>query len=178
MSGTRPWRSRRRRFYGVPLEKIREALASFRASHGRQEVRGEARGVKVIDDFGHHPTAISQTLMALRHRYAGHRLWAVFEPRSNTTRRAVFQEELPEALKLADGVFIAQVAGLDQIAEVERLNPEAVVRRSRTRVARPSTSRMRRTLSIGSCRFCSRTISSWSSAMAGSTAFTRRSWKS
>jgi len=93
----------------------------------RLRVRGEARGVKVIDDFGHHPTAIAQTLQALRHRFAGHRLWAIFEPRSNTTRRAVFQRQLPEALQLADGVFIAQVAKLEQIPEEERLKPEAVV---------------------------------------------------
>jgi UDP-N-acetylmuramate: L-alanyl-gamma-D-glutamyl-meso-diaminopimelate ligase len=81
----------------------------------------------VIDDFGHHPTAIAYTLQALRHRYRGHRVWAIFEPRSNTTRRAVFQQQLPEALKLADGIFIAQVAKLEQIPEKERLNPEAVV---------------------------------------------------
>jgi UDP-N-acetylmuramate: L-alanyl-gamma-D-glutamyl-meso-diaminopimelate ligase len=83
--------------------------------------------VKVIDDFGHHPTAIASTLEALRHRFRGNRLWAVFEPRSNTTRRAVFQQQLPDALKLADGVFIAQVAKLEQIPEKERLNPERVV---------------------------------------------------
>jgi UDP-N-acetylmuramate: L-alanyl-gamma-D-glutamyl-meso-diaminopimelate ligase len=93
----------------------------------RQEIRGEVRGVKVIDDFGHHPTAIAQTLTALRRRYPKHRLWAIFEPRSNTTRRAVFQHELPKALKIADGVFISQVARLEQIPEAERLNPEAVV---------------------------------------------------
>lgn len=115
------------RFYGATNDKIRGALTSFEGIARRQEVRGEARGVKVIDDFGHHPTAISQTLTALRHRYPGHRLWAIFEPRSNTTRRAVFQHLLPDALKLADGVFIAQVARLDQIPEDERLNPEAVV---------------------------------------------------
>ena len=115
------------RFYGVSLPKIRKALASFKGIARRQEVRGEARGVKVIDDFGHHPTAIRETLRALRQRYAGSRIWAVFEPRSNTTRRAVFQQELPDALKLADGVFISQVARLDQIPAKERLNPEAVV---------------------------------------------------
>jgi UDP-N-acetylmuramate: L-alanyl-gamma-D-glutamyl-meso-diaminopimelate ligase len=115
------------RFYRVPDAKIRTALKSFSGIARRQEVRGEARGVKIIDDFGHHPTAIAQTLQALRHRYAGHRLWAIFEPRSNTTRRAVFQQQLPDALKLADGVFIAQVAKLEQIPEKERLNPEAVV---------------------------------------------------
>jgi UDP-N-acetylmuramate: L-alanyl-gamma-D-glutamyl-meso-diaminopimelate ligase len=115
------------RFYGVSLAKIRKALASFKGIARRQEVRGEARGVKVIDDFGHHPTAIRETLRGLRQRYAGSRIWAIFEPRSNTTRRAVFQQELPDALKVADGVFISQVARLDQIPEKERLNPEAVV---------------------------------------------------
>jgi UDP-N-acetylmuramate: L-alanyl-gamma-D-glutamyl-meso-diaminopimelate ligase len=115
------------RFYGVPLEAVRKALKSFKGIARRQEVRGEARGVKVIDDFGHHPTAIRETLRALRHRYPGARLWAIFEPRSNTTRRAVFQHELAEALKLADGVFISQVARLDQIPAKERLDPEAVV---------------------------------------------------
>ena len=115
------------RFYGVPLDKIRKALKSFKGIARRQEVRGEARGVKVIDDFGHHPTAIRETLRALRHRYPGARLWALFEPRSNTTRRAVFQQELTDALKLADGVFISQVARLEQIPEKERLDPKAVV---------------------------------------------------
>jgi UDP-N-acetylmuramate: L-alanyl-gamma-D-glutamyl-meso-diaminopimelate ligase len=115
------------RFYGVSLEKIRKALKSFKGIARRQELRGEERGVKVIDDFGHHPTALRETLRSLRHRYPGARIWAVFEPRSNTTRRAIFQQELPDALKLADGVFISQVARLDQIPEKERLNPKAVV---------------------------------------------------
>jgi UDP-N-acetylmuramate: L-alanyl-gamma-D-glutamyl-meso-diaminopimelate ligase len=115
------------RFYGISLEKIRKALARFQGIARRQEVRGEAGGVKVIDDFGHHPTAIRETLRALRHRYPGCRLWAVFEPRSNTTRRAVFQQELPDALKLADGVFLSQVARLEQIPEADRLDPAAVV---------------------------------------------------
>src|SRR5438034_5168895 len=115
------------RFYNVPKAKIDSAFKSFSGIARRQEVRGEERGVKVIDDFGHHPTAIAHTLQALRHRYPGHRLWAVFEPRSNTTRRAVFQQQLPDALKLADGVFIAQITKLEQIPENERLNPEAVV---------------------------------------------------
>jgi len=115
------------RFYEVPKTKIDNALKSFSGVARRQEMRGEARGVKVIDDFGHHPTAIANTLLALRHRYRGHRIWAIFEPRTNTTRRAVFQQQLPDALKLADGVFISQVAKLEQIPKEERLNPEAVV---------------------------------------------------
>lgn len=115
------------RFYGVAIPTIREALASFMGIARRQELRGEVRGVKVIDDFGHHPTAIRETLLALRRRFPGSRLWAVFEPRSNTTRRAVFQHELPRALMLADGVFISEIARLSQIPEHERLNPTGVV---------------------------------------------------
>ena len=115
------------RFYDVPTAKIASAFNSFSGIARRQELRGEAGGVKVIDDFGHHPTAIAQTLQALRHRFRGQRLWAVFEPRSNTTRRAVFQQQLPEALKVADGVFISQVARLEQIPEDQRLKPERVV---------------------------------------------------
>jgi UDP-N-acetylmuramate: L-alanyl-gamma-D-glutamyl-meso-diaminopimelate ligase len=115
------------KFYQVPNEKIRKALMKFQGISRRLEVRGEARGVKVIDDFGHHPTAITQTMQALRHRFPGHRIWAVFEPRSNTTRRAVFQQQLPDALSLADGVFISEVARLEQLPEADRLNPQGVV---------------------------------------------------
>ncbi len=115
------------RFYGVTPEVIQTALTSFEGIARRQEIRGTARGVTVIDDFGHHPTAIRETLTALRYRFPGQRLWAVFEPRSNTTRRAVFQGELAEALQLADGVFLAEIAALEQIPEEERLRPEQVV---------------------------------------------------
>ena len=114
--------------YGVPVETIREALEKFRGIKRRQEIRGVAGGVTVIDDFGHHPTAIRETLRGLRVRYgAATRLWAVFEPRSNTTRRNVFQKALPEAFAEAHGVFLSQVARLDQLAKNERLDPERVV---------------------------------------------------
>ena len=116
------------RFYRVPDARIQSALKTFSGIGRRQELRGDVHGIKVIDDFGHHPTAIAQTLKALRYRYPGHRLWAIFEPRSNTTRRAVFQDSLPEALSNADGVFISEVARLEQIPEKERLRPEAVVK--------------------------------------------------
>jgi UDP-N-acetylmuramate: L-alanyl-gamma-D-glutamyl-meso-diaminopimelate ligase len=115
------------RFYRVSDAKIDKALKSFAGIARRQEVRGEAGGVKVIDDFGHHPTAIAQTLRALRQRYPAHRLWAIFEPRSNTTRRAALQNELSRAFDDADGVFISEVAKLEQIPEAERLDPKAVV---------------------------------------------------
>ncbi len=114
-------------FYGVPLDVIAKAVASFEGVKRRQEVRGEVRGITIIDDFGHHPTAIRETLRGLRHQYPGRRLWAIFEPRSNTTRRAIFQQELPAALAEADGAILAQVARIDQLAADNRLDPAKVV---------------------------------------------------
>jgi UDP-N-acetylmuramate: L-alanyl-gamma-D-glutamyl-meso-diaminopimelate ligase len=114
-------------FYQIPLGTIAEAVARFEGVKRRQEIRGTVGGVTVIDDFGHHPTAMRETLLGLRQQYPRQRLWALFEPRSNTTRRAVFQQDLPSALSVADGVFVAQVAALEQIPPAERLNPEQVV---------------------------------------------------
>lgn len=114
-------------FYQVPLDVIQKAVATFEGVKRRQEIRGTVRGITIIDDFGHHPTAMKQTLAGLRKQYPGHKLWAVFEPRSNTTRRAVFQNTLPRAFDDADGVVMAKVARLDQIPEAERLHPEKVV---------------------------------------------------
>jgi UDP-N-acetylmuramate: L-alanyl-gamma-D-glutamyl-meso-diaminopimelate ligase len=113
--------------YQLPIEVIQSALVRFAGVARRQELRGEANGIKVIDDFGHHPTAIRETILALRHRYPGHKIWAIFEPRTNTTRRAIFQSALPEALKFADGVILARVAKLEQLPLEDRLDPEQVV---------------------------------------------------
>jgi UDP-N-acetylmuramate: L-alanyl-gamma-D-glutamyl-meso-diaminopimelate ligase len=113
--------------YGIDPATIGKALQSFQGVARRQEIRGEVNGIKVIDDFGHHPTAIKETLRALRRRFPAHRLWAVFEPRSNTTRRAVFQQQLPDALGLADGVILAEVAHIDQVPPQDRLDPWKVV---------------------------------------------------
>lgn len=81
----------------------------------------------MIDDFGHHPTAIRETLRALRVKFPGRRIWAVFEPRSNTTRRNVFQEELVDALERADRVVVAEVARLEQLPAGDRLNPDKLM---------------------------------------------------
>lgn len=116
------------RFGGVEPDSIREAILKFKGIKRRQEVRGVTeRGITVIDDFGHHPTAIREALAGMRHRFPDSRLWAVFEPRSNTTRRNVFQEELPEALGHADAVCIAAVARADSLAEDERLDTDKVM---------------------------------------------------
>ena len=112
---------------GVPVEAIIEALATFKSVKRRLEVRAEVAGVTVIDDFAHHPTAIRETLRALKSAYCGRKLWAVLEPRSNTLRRNVFERELVESLSLADEVVLAAVFKSDAIPVLERLEPEHVV---------------------------------------------------
>ncbi|MCS6926585.1 MAG: UDP-N-acetylmuramate:L-alanyl-gamma-D-glutamyl-meso-diaminopimelate ligase [Candidatus Binatia bacterium] len=94
---------------GFSAEEIAPGVATFLGVERRQEVVGEASGVTIIDDFAHHPTAVTATIEAVRWRYPQRRLWAVFEPRSNTCRRRVFQEPLAEALARADGVVIGPV---------------------------------------------------------------------
>lgn len=111
------------RHAGLSDEQIQSAFDTFEGIQRRQEVSGEAGGITVIDDFGHHPTAIRETLKALRYRFNGRRLWALFEPRSNTTRRNVFQQDLVSALTEADQIVVAQVARLDQVPVDERLDP-------------------------------------------------------
>jgi UDP-N-acetylmuramate: L-alanyl-gamma-D-glutamyl-meso-diaminopimelate ligase len=112
---------------GLSREQIQRGFSTFTGIKRRMEVRGEVSGVTVLDDFAHHPTAIAETIRAIRQKYPQRRLWALFEPRSNTTRRNVFQRELAESLSLADGVFISRVDRLQELAESERLNPEAII---------------------------------------------------
>lgn len=114
------------RFGGLTDEQIREGLNTFRGIRRRQQERGTTHGITIIDDFGHHPTAIRETLRGLRQRYAGRRLWALFEPRSNTSRRNVLQNELIEALTEADGSVIAAVANPEKVAADQRLDTAKV----------------------------------------------------
>jgi UDP-N-acetylmuramate: L-alanyl-gamma-D-glutamyl-meso-diaminopimelate ligase len=114
------------RHAGLSDEEIRTGLASFKGIRRRQTVRGEVGGITVIDDFGHHPTAIRETLRGFRQKYPGRRLWAVFEPRSNTSRRNVLQDQLIEALKEADGSIVAAVANPEKVAVAERLDVSVV----------------------------------------------------
>jgi UDP-N-acetylmuramate: L-alanyl-gamma-D-glutamyl-meso-diaminopimelate ligase len=110
-------------FAGLTAEEIRAGLESFEGVARRQELRGEVKGIKVIDDFAHHPTAIRLAVQSLRQRHPDSRLWILFEPRSNTTRRAVFQNELAEALALADFAVVAALTDLHKIPENDRLDP-------------------------------------------------------
>jgi UDP-N-acetylmuramate: L-alanyl-gamma-D-glutamyl-meso-diaminopimelate ligase len=110
------------RFGGLSDDEICAGLMSFRGIRRRQQERGSAHGITVIDDFGHHPTAIRETLRGLRQRYNGRRLWALFEPRSNTSRRNVLQNELIDALTEADASVIAAVANPEKVAADQRLD--------------------------------------------------------
>jgi UDP-N-acetylmuramate: L-alanyl-gamma-D-glutamyl-meso-diaminopimelate ligase len=112
---------------GISKEAICAALASFKSVKRRLEVRAEVGGVTIIDDFAHHPTAIRETLRALRSVYPQARLWAVLEPRSNTLRRKVLEAELVASLRLADRVVLAGVYQQQRIPDAERLHPEDVV---------------------------------------------------
>jgi UDP-N-acetylmuramate: L-alanyl-gamma-D-glutamyl-meso-diaminopimelate ligase len=114
-------------FVGLDEAEIRDALAAFSGIARRQELRGEVRGVKVIDDFGHHPTAIRGTLAAIRQRHPEGRIWALFEPRSNTSRRNLMQAELAEALSAADGVIVCSVADAGKVPDGQLLDVGAVV---------------------------------------------------
>src|SRR3954467_3016583 len=108
---------------GLKNHQIQSAFDSFKGIKRRMEVRGVSGGVTVLDDFGHHPTAIRETLRALRIKYPQQKLWAIFEPRTNTTRRNVFQTELAASFTDADAVVISQIARLELLAPEERLDP-------------------------------------------------------
>jgi UDP-N-acetylmuramate: L-alanyl-gamma-D-glutamyl-meso-diaminopimelate ligase len=112
---------------GINRDGIVTALASFKSVKRRLEVRDVIRGITIIDDFAHHPTAIRETLRALRSVYPDARLWAVLEPRSNTLRRKVLENDLVESLRLADRVILAGVYQQQRIPDAERLHPEDVV---------------------------------------------------
>jgi len=103
--------------WGIPRETIGDALRSFKNVRRRAEIRGEENGVTVIDDFAHHPTAVRETLRGLRNRYQSRRLVAVFEPRSWSSRLAVFQEEYADAFSSADYVVIASVFDSQKVSE-------------------------------------------------------------
>jgi UDP-N-acetylmuramate: L-alanyl-gamma-D-glutamyl-meso-diaminopimelate ligase len=114
-------------FAGLTFDEIRTGLMSFEGIARRQQERGEVNGITVIDDFAHHPTAIGLAIDGLRQKYPGRRLWVIFEPRSNTTRRNIFQEDLAEALKKGDLVVIPAIPDPEKVAKEDRLDPEKLV---------------------------------------------------
>ena len=115
------------RAMGIERANLLDGFASFRGVKRRQEIRGERRGVLVMDDFAHHPTAVRDTIEAVRSAYSGRRLWAIFEPRSNTSKRNIFEKEFAAALGLADRVVVASVYQAEKVADSERLSVHNVV---------------------------------------------------
>ena len=113
--------------YEIPKDTIAEALKTFRSVKRRLEVTAQVHGITIVDDFAHHPTAIEQTIRALRARYPQSRLWVVLEPRSNTMRRNVLQDSLAHSLALADEVIVAAIFKSEAIPEAERLDLNRVI---------------------------------------------------
>jgi UDP-N-acetylmuramate: L-alanyl-gamma-D-glutamyl-meso-diaminopimelate ligase len=113
--------------YEIPRGAIAQAFKTFRSVKRRLEVKAEVSGVAIIDDFAHHPTAIEQTIRALRARYPRSRLWVILEPRSNTLRRNVLQDALAQSLSQADQIVIAAIFKSEAIPEDERLDLRRVV---------------------------------------------------
>ena len=117
------------RTLGLSVSEIAAALARFENVRRRLEVKGESKGILVVDDFAHHPTAVAATLAAGRLRWPGRRLWAVFEPRSNTAGRKMFEEDYAAAFAGADAVILAPVFHAKRLTEETRLDREALVGR-------------------------------------------------
>ncbi len=111
---------------GVPWDVVQGAIREFKGVKRRMEIVGVVKDVTVIDDFAHHPTAVRETIRALRCKYPTQRLIVAFEPRSNTTRRKIFQNEFVEAFHGATRVLLAPVARADELKPSERLDPNAL----------------------------------------------------
>ena len=114
---------------GLTAEEVQKGFQTFKGIKRRQEVIGVKNGVTVIDDFAHHPTAIRLTLEAVKEAYPGQRIWAIFEPRSATCKRKVFEERLPQSFAPADRVIISSLFAPNKIDPEDRLDPELVIKR-------------------------------------------------
>lgn len=108
---------------GLTPDELRRGFASFKGVRRRLELRAEPRGIAVVDDFGHHPTAIDVTIEGARTRWPGRKLWAIFEPRSATSRRNVFQDDFAAAFGKADRIIVSSHERLGEIQEGERFDP-------------------------------------------------------
>ncbi|HEN20504.1 MAG TPA: hypothetical protein ENN86_00670 [Desulfobacteraceae bacterium] len=114
-------------FLEIPGEVLKEALMEFKGVKRRQEIVGEKYGILVLDDFAHHPTAVRETVTAVRERYENRRLVAIFEPRSNSSRRRVFQKQYALSFDGADLVMIPEPPLMDKIPENERFSSKCLV---------------------------------------------------
>jgi UDP-N-acetylmuramate: L-alanyl-gamma-D-glutamyl-meso-diaminopimelate ligase len=124
---------------GLQNEIIQNALSTFKSVKRRLEVRGEVNGIVVYDDFAHHPTAVHETLRAVRERHPNCRIWAVFEPRSQTSRRRIFEQQFIQSFDPADATVIAQVFSASHLPITEQLSPDRVAEGIRARGKRAFT---------------------------------------
>ena len=115
------------RAMGIGREKLLDGFRTFKGVKRRQEIRGEHRGVLLIDDFAHHPTAVRETIDAVHAAYSGRRLWGIFEPRSNTSKRDIFESEFAAALARAEKVIVAAVYQPEKVPPGERLSVDRLV---------------------------------------------------
>lgn len=118
---------------GLSNDAIQAGLTSFKSVKRRLELKGEVNRIRVYDDFAHHPTAVAETLRAVRQRYPQDRIWAVFEPRSNTCRRRIFENEFMKAFDPANEVVIARVFGASKLLPEDQLSPDRLVEGIRAR---------------------------------------------
>jgi UDP-N-acetylmuramate: L-alanyl-gamma-D-glutamyl-meso-diaminopimelate ligase len=118
---------------GITVAELRKGLKTFTSVKRRQEVRAVIDDVVVIDDFAHHPTKVRETVAAIRSRYQGRRIWAIFEPRTNTSRRAFFQKEYAASFDDADIVVLAAVFNSEQIKPDDRFIPEELIKDLKSR---------------------------------------------
>ncbi|MCI5163599.1 MAG: UDP-N-acetylmuramate:L-alanyl-gamma-D-glutamyl-meso-diaminopimelate ligase, partial [Candidatus Electrothrix sp. AX5] len=109
---------------GISQSAIREGLASFEGIKRRQQIRGEVDGITVVDDFAHHPTAVRETVQALRLAWPDRRLLIVFEPRTNSSRRAVFQQQYEQAFSGADQVLVREIVPLANVPAEEQFSSQ------------------------------------------------------
>jgi UDP-N-acetylmuramate: L-alanyl-gamma-D-glutamyl-meso-diaminopimelate ligase len=112
---------------GLDNTALQAGLSTFKSVKRRLELKGEVNGVRVYDDFAHHPTAVLETLRALRQRNPQDRIWAIFEPRSNTCRRRIFEKEFITSFDPADAAVVARVFGASKLAPEDQLSPDRLV---------------------------------------------------
>jgi UDP-N-acetylmuramate: L-alanyl-gamma-D-glutamyl-meso-diaminopimelate ligase len=124
---------------GLGNDVIQAGLASFKSVKRRLELKGEVNRIRVYDDFAHHPTAVAETLHAVRQRYPEDRIWAVFEPRSQTCRRRIFENDFMKAFDPADQVVIARVFSSSKLRPEDQLSPDRLIEGIRARGKHAST---------------------------------------
>lgn len=112
---------------GLSKDEIAEGLATFKNVRRRLQLKGDVRGIRVFDDFAHHPTAVQATIEGVRSRFPGQRVWAVFEPRSASSKRKVFEEDYVNALAVADRVILTPLYMPEKVPAGERISIESIV---------------------------------------------------